>query len=140
MSDAKIAEVEAAQIVPAEELAPQPIGPDLVAEQGSGGEGCSFVPADGGTGPILVTRPDVAYMRLDGRMVRFAADKGSTRLPLDGWSKYVGKSQSLQLTFDNSGEGRGAAQAARSGDALLNVKDRHERTVYEAAGTVECGP
>ncbi len=139
ISDAKIAAVEAAQIVPAEELAPQPIGSDLLMRENIGGAGCAFTPANGLSGPVLVTRPDLAYMRLGDQMVRFAADKGSARLPLDGWTKYVGKARSLQLAVDSSGEAPGASDMMRGGDALLVVKDERERIIFEADGKLACG-
>lgn len=139
ISDAKIAAVEAAQIVPAEELAPQPISFDLASREGFTGAGCSFTPAESTEGPVLVTGPDMAFMRLDDQTVGFAADKGSAQLPLDSWSKYVGKARSLQLIFDGSAGTPGEIETVRYAGALLNVRDERDRTIYEAHGSVECG-
>ncbi|NTZ41838.1 hypothetical protein G7A66_01780 [Altererythrobacter sp. SALINAS58] len=139
ISDAKIAAVEAAQIVPAEELAPQPISYEMASREGFTGAGCSFTPAGSAEGPVLVTGPDLAYMRLNDQTVQFAADKGSAQLPLDSWSKYVGKARSLQLVFDNSAGIPGEIETVRFDGALLNVRDENDRTIYEANGTAECG-
>jgi hypothetical protein len=129
-----IAQVNAAQAVkpPPKMIAPQPI---LFADMQKFklfGPGCAFAPG-GSMGAVLLTRAKVAYLLIAGRPVRLASDPGSTELPLDTVSRYVGKDMALSLT--RSGEtGEGIRWPAH-----LVVTDPFDQVIYEADGQVQCG-
>ena len=48
--------------------------------------------------------PGKVLMKLDGKLVVFASDKGSTQLPQGAWSRYSGKEYALTLTRIDDGK------------------------------------
>lgn len=133
--DHAIAQVNAAQAVkpPPKPIEPQPILFGVIQKYDLFGAGCAFAPGDS-MGAVLLTRSKAATMLLDGRPVRFASDPGSTKLPLDTFSRYVGKELALSLTRS----GAGAGEAIRWAGHLV-VTDPYDQVVYEADGQVQCG-
>ena len=97
--DRAIAQVNAAQAVkpPPKPIAPQPILFGDIQKYDLFGAGCAFAPGNS-MGAVLLTRDKIAYLLLDGHPVRFASDPGSAKLPLDTFSRYVGKELALSLT------------------------------------------
>jgi hypothetical protein len=130
-----IAQVNAAQAVkpPPKMITPQPILFADMERYKLFGPGCAFAPG-GSMGAVLLTRAKLAYLLIAGRPVRLASDPGSTKLPIDTVSRYVGKDMALSLT--RSGEG---AQEASRWPAHLVVTDPFDQVIYEADGQVQCG-
>ena len=136
--DRAIAQVNAAQSAkpPVAKIAPQPILFADIQKYDLFGAGCAFAPG-GSMGAVLLTRPKSATMMIADKLVRFASDPGSTKLPLDTVSRYVGKETALSLT-------RTATLGERASDELIRwaghlvVTDPFDRVVYEADGQVEC--
>ena len=133
--DRAIAQVEAAQAAkpPPQLIAPQPILFADIQKHKLFGAGCAFAPG-GSMGAVLLTRAKVAYLKIDDRPVRLASDAGSTKLPLDTVSRYVGKEMALSLT--RSG---GEAGEATRWPGHLVVTDPFDQVIYEADGQVQCG-
>jgi hypothetical protein len=130
-----IAQVEAAQDTkpPPQMIAPQPILFADIQQHQLFGAGCAFAPG-GSMGAVLLTRAKVAYLKLNDRPVRFASDPGSAKLPLDTFSRYVGKAMALSLT--RAGD---AAGDAERWSGHLVVTDAFDQVIYEADGQVQCG-
>ena len=133
-----IAEVEATQEVAAQPLAPQKILYPDIEKYELFGTSCAFVPEGGGLGAIALAMEDSGYLKLDGEIVRLAADKGSPELPMSARAKYDGKAQSFSLTLD---EAAGKQQGIETINypARLVIRDTVDHTVYEATGIAQCG-
>jgi len=134
--DRAVAQVEAVQKQkpPPRPISPEPILFGDIQRFNLFGAGCAFAPG-GSMGAVLLTRDKVAYLKLADRVVRFAADPGSAKLPLGTMSRYVGKEFAASLT--RVGE-PGGAQALRS-SAHLTVTDPYDQPVYDADGLLQCG-
>ena len=132
--DRAIAQVEAAQDSkpPQQMIAPQPILFADIQKHKLFGAGCAFAPGNS-MGAVLLTRAKVAYLKLDERPLRFASDPGSTKLPLDTVSRYVGKEMALSLT-----RAADVAPDAIRWSGHLVVTDPFDQVVYEADGYVQC--
>ena len=134
-----IAEVEAVQKI---KPPPQPIAPEAILfpdiqQYDLFGAGCAFAPG-GSIGAVMLSREKVAWMKLEGRLVRFASDPGSAALPLGTWSRYAGKEWALALTR-TEGEGEASGSESRQWPGRLVVTDAFGQAVFEAAGLVQCG-
>lgn len=133
-----VAMVKAANRTAIELIDPQPILYPDIEKNKLEGNGCAFVPNGGGLGAIMITRPDRAYMKLDGDVTRFSADMGSAKLPAGSWAKYRGKDISLKLTVDTGGGDR-TASASNTYSGRLTALDAGGNTVYDQPGAVQCG-
>lgn len=136
-----IAQVEAAQDQhpPIEPVYPQPIlFADRQAFSLNGGT-CGLVPGAPPAGdPVVVTGPKRAVLKLDGRLVLLASDSGSAGLPLGTWTHYVGKERSLTLE-KGAGDGASPGSDRLRWPGKLTVRDRWDRVIYVAEGSLECG-
>jgi hypothetical protein len=137
--DRAIAQVEAVQKIkpPPRPIAPQPILFADIQQYNLFGAGCAFAPG-GSMGAVLLTRDKVAHMKLADRAVRFASDPGSARMPLETWSRYIGKDMALSLTRTQE-PGAAPDQDAVRWQGKLTVTDAFDQVVYEADGLVQCG-
>lgn len=141
-SDAEaIAQVESAQDAkpPAKAIAPQAIDYFDIKDNKLVASGCNFVADGGGMGAIAMAQADRAVIKLDGKIVALAADKGSTRLPQEAWSHYSGKEYALTLTLVQGGK-RVMNGVIEMIDAHLVVTDPHDQVVYDSKGSVQCKP
>lgn len=138
-ADAKaVAEVEANQAPPPEPFGPEPIRyPDIERNQ-LYGAGCSFAPDGGGLGALAMATVDEGYMKRDGEILRFAADKGSARNPLGSWRKYDGRRFSFTLELA-PGAGKPSGMETTDFKADLTVRDGKQNVVYSAKGIAQCG-
>lgn len=133
-----IAMVEEANRAAAPPIAPEPIlYPDIEAN-GLYGTGCSFVAEGSGLGAVMLAMIDNGYMKLDGDIVRFAADKGSPELPFGARRHYAGKKYAFELALA-PGEGRPAGMESVNYDGRLTVREAGGAIVYDKSGTVQCG-
>ena len=133
--DRAVAQVEAVQKQrpPPRMLAPEPILFGDIQRFNLFGAGCAFAPG-GSMGAVLLTREKVAYLKLQDRMVRFASDPGSAKLPLGTVSRYVGKEFAASLTRA-VGEDEAAARFA----GHLTITNSFDQVVYDADGLIQCG-
>ncbi len=137
--DRAIAQVKAAQSAkpPVAKLTPQPLLFAEIQKYDLFGAGCAFAPG-GSMGAVLLTRAKTGTMKIGDKLIRFASDPGSTKLPLDTVSRYVGKELALSLTHTDASGDRASDELIRWPGHLV-VTDPFDRVVYEADGQVECG-
>lgn len=124
---------------PLEEMVPEPITEtDMQAEE-MGGERCTYSPGMN-HGVLVVARQVDAYMKIEGRLVRFAADPGARQLPFETRTLYNGRQFSLRLTMpEREAEGTEAVAGTEfEGDIALF--DQWDRMVYSGSGPVTCTP
>ncbi len=136
-----IAQVKAAQNArpPAKPIDPQPIGYFDIRDNKLIAAGCNFVADGGGMGATALAQGERAVIKLDGKIVVLAADKGSARLPQEAWSRYSGKEYALSLTRIEGGKSivNGAVEMF---DAHLTITDPHDHVVYDSKGSAQCKP
>jgi hypothetical protein len=119
-------------------IVPQPILYPEIEKNEIYGTSCAFAPDGGGVGAIAIAMADDGFMKLDDRLVRFAADVGSTALPSGARSKYSGRRYAFELTL-SGGEGKRVAAEATTYDGQLTVRASNGDTVYEQTGEIQCG-
>jgi hypothetical protein len=137
--DADVAYVEGLQAKdpPPKPILPQAIGyPDIEAYKLFGAH-CAFAPGNS-IGAVVFAMDETAWMKLDGKMVRLAADKGGEKLPMDTWRHYDGKEYSLELAVKRTAATSPATQTVNYPGELA-VRDAYGQLVYGAKGTVQCG-
>ena len=134
-----IAQVEAVQKQkpPPQMIAPEPILFPDIEKYDLFGAGCAFAPGDS-MGAIMLARDKVAWMKLEGDLVRFASDPGSAEMPLGTWSRYSGKEMALALTrSEGAGDPDGEETVRWRG--RLTVTDPFDQVIYNEEGMVQCG-
>jgi hypothetical protein len=135
-----VAQVKALQKVhpPLQPIAPQRLTSDDLAEaatlarprdtpDGSVPDlsNCEFSLGSGNTAPtVLAADAKRAVLKIGGSLVALASDSGSPKLMPGLHAKYVGRKYSVQVS--------------RAPDAV-SIRDRFDRVVYEASGTLRCG-
>lgn len=135
---AKIAAVERASIVPPDAVSPQKIHyPDYEAND-LFGAGCAFAAADAGMGAIALTRSEVAYIKLDGKIARLAADKGGAKAPFATWQKYDGQAHTILLEFARV-DGEISDDQAGKYPVSLTIRNGRDQIVYQTQGFAHCG-
>jgi len=132
--------VEAAQNVqpPIRMLAIEPITKADIEKAGLLGANCTFVPPGKPGTYVVLAMADAAYLKVEGELGTYAADKGSPPLPLSGWTRYEGRSHIIDLQIVG-GEGTQSGEKATDWPGRLSIRDPYSRLVYSAAGTVRCG-
>lgn len=133
----KIAAVEQAAILPPESISPEAITFTDVEMNELFGAGCGFLPGEGKE-IIALAQPDRGILKLDGKITRLAADRGSPVGPLGSQSKYDGREVSLRLKIDDSG-GRKSGIETVDYPARMEVRNGRDQMVFEADGVAQCG-
>lgn len=134
----KIAAVERANVVPPDPVSPQRIDVSDYEDNNLFGSGCAFMPEGGELRPIALTQGKGAFMKIDGKMVRFAPDNGSRQGPFATWQKYDGKVHSIRLLYE-PGDGKASGTETVAYPATFTVRNGRDQIVYEASGLAECG-
>ena len=133
-----IAQVESANRGVAVPIVPEPILYPDIEKNHLLGTSCSFVATGGGMGAIAMAMGKKGYMKLDGKIVRFAADSGSAKLPFGAFGRYDGKKHSFELGLaESSGKQSGAESTTYQG--RLTARDGFGRVVFDQPGEVQCG-
>jgi hypothetical protein len=122
---------------PPEPIDPQVIGYPDIEEYKLFGASCAFAPGDS-IGAVVIAMDDTAWMKLEGRMVRLAADKGGKSLPMSAWEDYDGKAYSLHLAVDRTAAADGGIDAVKY-PATLAVHDAYDQLVFGSKGIMQCG-
>jgi len=137
---------------PLEEVVPDPILYPDIETHDLFGQACAYAPGTS-LGARVIAREADAYMKIDGDMIRFAADPGSRELPARSRSLYNGREYSLRLSIDGEGQpvegesevdaGVGANTGAggngeRFYEGTIFLRDRWNRVIYQGSGTVSC--
>ena len=136
--EAAVAEVEANQKPPPEQLALDPFRYPEIEKYELYGAGCNFAPDGAGMGAVALAQADEGYLLRKGELQILAADKGSAEMPYMSRRKYDGREYSFTLDFDESaGEQSGYETMDYRGK--LTVRDGSDNIVYTADGLVQCG-
>jgi hypothetical protein len=121
-----VAQVEAVQTIkpPVQPLELGAVNPNVRRLLKLGDSGCAFsTDPNPGAFPLLVMGGPRAVLLIDGEPAVFVADSGSPEVTAGVHAKYVGRSYSAQF----------ALQPDR-----VTIRDRFERIVYQAPGTLSC--
>lgn len=126
---------------PLQLVAPEPIGyPDL-ERYDLHGMACNYAPGTS-FGTRVIARAADAYMKIDGEMIRFAADPGARELPMRSRSLYNGRVHSLYLGLSDEGEESGEGEETDveqiNYEGTITLRDRFGRVVYEGVGLAQC--
>lgn len=135
-----VAMVEAAQNrkPPVEGLRPQPITFGEVQRNRISRKGCAFLPSGGEDGnPVLYADHDRAVMKISSQFEVFASDSGSAEGPGRTRHHYTGKTWDMRLE-PQAGAGLPLGEDSVTWNAALTLRDRFDRPVYAAAGTLVC--
>ena len=139
MADARdIAAVEANQAPPVIPVAPEKILYPDIEKNELFGTSCAFAPEGGGIGAIALAMEDTGYLKLDGEIVRFAADKGSAELPMAAREKYDGKAYSFRLELEETAGTQDGVETVNY-PATLTILDSGDRVAFDATGIAQCG-
>ncbi|MBX7540756.1 hypothetical protein [Qipengyuania sphaerica] len=133
-----IAEVEANQEPPPEQLALEPIRYREIEKYDLYGAGCSFTPDGAGLGTVALAMADKGYLIRKGELLIHAADMGSAELPYLARQKYDGREYSFTLDLDEAG-GKQSGYETTDYRGELTVRDGNDNVVYQAKGPVQCG-
>ncbi|WP_239805905.1 hypothetical protein [Croceicoccus hydrothermalis] len=118
-------------------IAPERISYSDVEDNNLFGVSCAFAPGNG-MAVMMMAMPDRAYMKLDGKIVSFAADKGSAAMPLGTWAQYDGREYAIRIA-QPEGEAPQDGISRVSWNGSIAVVDGRNRPVYEESGTLQCG-
>ena len=121
---------------PMVEVVPEPILYSDIEANDLYGLTCSYAPGTS-MGARVIAREADAFMKVDGEMLRFAADPGSRGLPAKTRSLYNGREYSLRLDIGHKQYAENDAAAQMEGTVWL--RDRWDRVIYQGTGAVECG-
>lgn len=134
---AKIAAVERANIVPPDPVSPQKIYYSDYETNDLFGAGCAFAADDAGLGAIALTRSEIAYIKLDGKIDRLAADKGGAKAPYATWQSYDGKNHTILLEFA-PGDGEASGTQSVKYSVNLTIRNGRNQIVYQTEGFAQC--
>jgi hypothetical protein len=116
---------------PVEQLTPEPILYPDIERFDLYGAACNYAPGTS-LGTRVVAREADAFMKIDGEVLRFAADPGARELPQGTRSLYNGRAYVLRLQIEGDGGEVGDYEGS------VTVFDQHGRVVYEGVGLTQC--
>ena len=99
------------------------------------GPACTYSPGPN-MGARVIARKEDGFMKLNGKVVRFAADSGSAELPLATRAAYLSKAFVLELTIKD--EGKSSGGEAPNYEGTVTLRDSWNRVVYTASGSAKC--
>lgn len=136
---ADVAVVDAAQKAqpPLQPIVPQAITFADIEANDLFGAGCYLL--TGNDDAMVFLGDDVrGAMKLDGKIVTFAADAGSTRLPYSAYQRYTSTAYSAEFSVPE-GEPQSTGLETSRWPGSVTIRDAFERPVYEGKGMLECG-
>ena len=139
-SDARdVAMVEHANEVlpPLKEVTPDPILVPDIERWDLYGEACNYAPGTS-LGTRVVAREADAFLKIEGEVVRLAADPGSRELPMHTRTLYSGKEYALRLAIGDTSTGEAQSDGATNYEGTVQLRDQYGRVVYEGTGLVQC--
>ncbi len=122
---------------PPKPILPQAIGYPDIEQYKLFGATCAFAPGDS-IGAIVLAMDETAWMKLEDKMVRLAADQGGEKLSMGTWRHYDGKEYSLELTIERTAATSPATETVNY-PGTLAVRDAFGQLVYGSKGTLQCG-
>ncbi|MBX7481333.1 hypothetical protein [Qipengyuania qiaonensis] len=135
---AAVAEVEANQAPPPEQLELAAIRYLEIEKYELYGAGCSFAPDGGGLSAVALAMADKGYFLRGDDMITLAADMGSAELPYLARRKYDGKAYSMTLDIEE-GAGERVGDEVSDYPATLTIHDDNDQIVYRKSGIAQCG-
>jgi hypothetical protein len=121
---------------PLVEVVPEPIGAPEMQRYDLSGPACNYAPGTS-FGTLVIARADDAFMKIGGKIQRFAADPGARELPQKTRSLYNSREYSLKLGVN--GEGKPTpGQPAADYEGAVTLYDPHGRVVFEGSGLARC--
>jgi hypothetical protein len=134
-----LAAVERANSIepPLREVVPETILYPDIERHDLFGAACSYAPGTS-LGARVIARQADAFMKIDGEIVRFAADPGSRELPLQTRSLYNGREYSLRLQVDGEGVPTASSGEGTGYEGSIHLRDQWDRVVYSGSGSVSC--
>lgn len=149
------------------EVVPEPIMLPDIESHAMLGAACNYAPGTS-LATRVIARPVDAFIKLDGEILRLAADPGSRALPAGSRSLYDGREHTLQLLIEEgsaseSDEEIAAATGSESEPVVgagglpeeaapdetsagpsnyqgtVYLRDRWGRVIYTGTGLVQCG-
>jgi len=136
--DRAIAAVEAAQDVPPNPVALEPITFRDIDEHGLSGAGCAFRAETQGNGSIALALERGALVKIEGIIHRLAPDAGSRSLPVMARSRYDGREYGLTLDLAE-GEGQRTGTETTDYPGRLELRNGRDQVVFGASGVMQCG-
>lgn len=116
---------------PVRQLTPEPILYPDIERFDLYGAACNYAPGTS-LGTRVVAREADAFMKVDGEVLRFAADPGARELPQRTRSLYNGREYVLRLQLEGEGT------EGEDYEGAVTVFDKHGRVVYEGVGLAQC--
>jgi hypothetical protein len=107
------------------------------------GETCSYAPGTS-LGARVIAREADAFMKIEGKIERFAADPGARELPTHTRSVYNSKDYSVVLALREASAEPGEEPAQPPGgeggsyEGSVTLRDAHGRIVYQGTGLAQC--
>lgn len=139
------AERDIAMVEAANRAAPplRPVVPEAITfadidEHAIHGKACNVAPGTS-LGTRVIAREGDAYIKVEGVVMRLAADAGSPELPGPIFSLYDGREYSLRLAVEGEGRSAGAGVGAINYRGTIDIRDRWGRSVYAGMGLAQCG-
>jgi hypothetical protein len=135
-----IAMVEAANnaLPPLRPVTPDPILYPDMEQHDLYGQACNYAPGTS-LGTRVIAREGDAFVKIDGDVIRLAADPGSRELPAQSRSLYDGREYSLRLAIEGEGEPAAANSGVSEYQGTVSLRDRWGRVVYDGVGLAQCG-
>lgn len=100
------------------------------------GRSCNYAPGTG-LGTRVIAREGDAFIKMNGKVRRLAADPGSPALPAMSRTLYAGREYSLRL--QTGGEGRaGPDGGTMDYEGTISLRDAWGREVYRGSGLARC--
>lgn len=134
-----VAMVEAANeaMPPLEEVTPEPILFPDIERYDLLGQACNYAPGTS-LGTRVIAREADAFVKIDGEIVRLAADPGSRELPMHTRTLYSGKEYALRLQIVEEDAGEPAPDGSTNYEGNVQLRDAYGRLVYEGTGLAQC--
>jgi hypothetical protein len=121
---------------PLRQVTPEPILYPDIERYDLYGAACNYAPGTS-LGTRVVARESDAFVKIEGEIIRLAADAGSRELPMRTRSLYTGRDHALRLGID--GEGEQAGEETVNFEGSVTLLDAHGRVIYEGSGLAQCG-
>ena len=121
---------------PLQQVSPEPIGYPEMERYDLAGAACNYAPGTS-FGTLVIARADDAFMKIGGKLQRFAADPGARELPRKTRSLYNSREYSLKLGIAGGGK-TVPGQTGADYDGAVTLYDPHGRVVFEGSGLARC--
>lgn len=148
-NEAVVNEIRAANDMPPplDDIVPEAITQTEIEANDLLGMACSYAPGTSGA-VRLIARESDAVVKINGQLVRFAADPGSRALPANTRTLYNGTEYVLRLSLEDAPVTREATEedlpsaiedsGTQSYEGTMWLYDRWDRIVYTGTGATRC--